>query len=60
MKVAGNGWLAGEEKTEEQKLIFDKNKDKKGPINIGIAFNRTFEEKGQRAIVVGNAAFSIQ
>ena len=30
---------------------------KKGPINIGIAFSRKFEEKGQRAIVVGNAAF---
>ena len=57
IEVAGNGWLAGEEKTEAQKLIFDKTKDKKGPINIGIAFNRKFEEKGQRAIVVGNAAF---
>jgi hypothetical protein len=30
---------------------------KKGPINIGIAFNRKFEEKGQRVIVIGNAAF---
>jgi ABC-type uncharacterized transport system involved in gliding motility auxiliary subunit len=57
IEVAGNGWLAGEGKTEAQKLIFDKTKDKKGPINIGIAFNRKFEEKGQRAIVVGNAAF---
>ena len=34
-----------------------KTKDKKGPINIGIAFNRKFEEKGQRVIVIGNAAF---
>ena len=57
IEVAGNGWLEGEGKTEAQKLIFDKTKDKKGPINIGIAFNRKFEEKGQRVIVVGNAAF---
>ena len=57
IEVAGSGWLEGEGKKETQKLVFDKDKDKKGPINIGIAFNRTFEEKGQRVIVIGNAAF---
>jgi len=57
IEVAGNGWLAGDGKIETQKLIFDKKTDKKGPINIGIAFSRKFEEKGQRAIVVGNASF---
>ena len=57
IEVAASGWLSGEEKTEEQKLIFDENKDKRGPINIGIALNRKFGEKGQRVIVVGNAGF---
>jgi len=57
IEVAGSGWLAGKDKKEEQKLIFDQAKDKKGPINIGIALNRKFEEKGQRVIVIGNAAF---
>jgi ABC-type uncharacterized transport system involved in gliding motility auxiliary subunit len=57
IEVAGSGWLEGAGKKEEQKLIFDKAKDKKGPINIGIALNRKFEEKGQRVIVIGNAAF---
>ena len=57
IEVAGSGWLEGMGKKEGQKLIFDKTKDKKGPINIGLAFNRIFEEKGQRVIVVGNAAF---
>ena len=57
IEVAGSGWLEGKGKNEDQKLVFDKNKDKKGPINIGIAFSRKFEEKGQRVIVIGNAAF---
>jgi len=57
IEVAAGGWLAGEGKKEEQKLIFDESKDKLGPINIGVALNRTFEEKGQRVIVVGNAGF---
>jgi len=57
IEVAGNGWLAGEGKTEVNKLVYDETKDKSGPINIGVAFNRKFEEKGQRVIVVGNAAF---
>ncbi len=57
IEVAGSGWLEGDGKKEKQKLIFDKAKDKKGPINIGIAFSRKFEEKGQRVIVIGNAAF---
>ena len=57
IEVAGNGWLAGSEKEKEQKLVFDKTKDKQGPINIGVAFNRKFEEKGQRVVVIGNSAF---
>ena len=57
IEVAGSGWLEGKGKKNNQKLIFDKTIDKKGPINIGIAFNRKFEEKGQRVIVIGNAAF---
>ncbi|MDC0127042.1 GldG family protein [Methylophilaceae bacterium] len=57
IEVAGSGWLEGKGKKADQKLIFDKTKDKKGPINIGLAFNRKFEEKGQRVIVIGNAAF---
>jgi hypothetical protein len=57
IEVAGSGWLEGKGKKKNQKLIFDKATDKKGPINIGIAFNRKFEEKGQRVIVIGNAAF---
>jgi len=57
IEVAGSGWLEGKGKSADQKLIFDKTKDKKGPINIGLAFNRKFEEKGQRVIVIGNAAF---
>ena len=57
IEVAGIGWLAGSAKEKDQKLIFNKNKDKQGPINIGVAFNRKFEEKGQRVVVIGNSAF---
>ena len=57
IEVGGNGWLAAAGKKKDQKLIFDKTKDKQGPINIGLAFSRKFEEKGQRVLVVGNAAF---
>ena len=57
IEVAAGGWLEGKEKKQDQKLVFDKNNDKLGPINIGIALNRTFEEKGQRVIVVGMQIF---
>ena len=35
IEVAAGGWLAGQGKKEEQKLVFDESKDKLGPINIG-------------------------
>lgn len=58
--VAPNGWLeseAIESGVKNQKVVFDAEKDKRGPINIGVALERTYGKKGQRIVVMGNANF---
>ena len=57
IEVAAGGWLASADKDKKNKLNFIKGVDKAGPINIAVALKRKFGEKGQRVIVVGNAAF---
>ena len=57
IEVAPNGWLSSNKKPQNDKLIFDKEFDKKGPINIAVALKRKYGDKGQRVVVVGNASF---
>ena len=57
IEVAPNGWLSSNKKPQDDKLIFDKEFDKKGPINIAVALKRKYGDKGQRVVVVGNASF---
>ena len=58
--VAPNGWLESEKIVnggKNQKAVFDDTKDKRGPINIGVALERQYGKKGQRVVVMGNASF---
>lgn len=60
IEVAQNGWLETAEipaNAENLKVRFDRGEDKAGPINIGLALERKYGEKGQRIVVVGNANF---
>ena len=57
VEVAPNGWLASKKLAKEAKPVFDEKNDKKGPINIGVALERTYGKKGQRVVVMGNANF---
>ena len=58
--VAPNGWLESDKiipGVKNQKVTFDEKTDKRGPINIAVAFERTYGKKGQRVVVVGNGNF---
>ena len=58
--VAPNGWLESDKilpGVKNQKVTFDEKKDKRGPINIAVALERTYGKKGQRVVVVGNGNF---
>lgn len=57
IEVAPNGWLASEKLAKEAKPKFNEKKDKRGPINIGVALERTYGKKGQRVVVMGNGNF---
>ncbi len=57
VEVAPNGWLASKKLAKDAKPVFDEKNDKKGPINIGVALERTYGKKGQRVVVMGNANF---
>ena len=57
IEVGATGWLPSNTKPLRDKLIFDGSIDKAGPINIAVALNRKYGEKGQRVVVVGNASF---
>ena len=60
VEVAPNGWLESskiEPGVKNQKVTFDQATDKRGPINIGVALERTYGKKGQRVVVMGNANF---
>lgn len=57
VEVAPNGWLSAKKLAKDAKPVFDPKNDKRGPINIGVALERTYGKKGQRVVVMGNANF---
>ncbi|MBX9676785.1 MAG: GldG family protein [Methylotenera sp.] len=60
VEVAPNGWLESDKSAagvSNQKVSFDAQVDKRGPINIGVALEREYGKKGQRVVVMGNANF---
>ncbi|MDO8961400.1 MAG: Gldg family protein [Methylophilus sp.] len=60
VEVAPNGWLESDKIPKDAKNLkvsFDREKDKQGPINIGVALEREYGKKGQRVVVMGNANF---
>jgi len=57
VEVAPNGWLAAAKLAKDAKPEFNEATDKRGPINIGVALERTYGKKGQRVVVMGNANF---
>jgi ABC-type uncharacterized transport system involved in gliding motility auxiliary subunit len=60
ISAAQNGWLESDKippGAQNLKVSFDREKDKAGPINIGVALEREYGKKGQRVVVVGNANF---
>jgi len=57
VEVAPNGWLSAEKLAKDAKPVFNEKNDKRGPINIGVAIERTYGKKGQRVVVMGNANF---
>ncbi len=57
VEVAPNGWLSEQAREKGSDIQFNPQNDKLGPINIGVAMQRTFEKKGQRVVVMGNANF---
>ena len=57
IEVAPNGWLMADKIAKDVKPTFTEGKDTRGPINIGVALERTYGKKGQRVVVMGNANF---
>lgn len=57
VEVAPNGWLSSKKLGKDEKPVFNEGKDKRGPINIGVALERVYGKKGQRVVVMGNANF---
>ncbi|MES2182709.1 MAG: GldG family protein [Pseudomonadota bacterium] len=57
VEVAPNGWLSSDKLVKNVKPVFNEKKDKRGPINIGVALERTYGKKGQRVVVMGNGNF---
>lgn len=57
VEVAPNGWLSSKKLAKDEKPVFNEAKDKRGPINIGVALERVYGKKGQRVVVMGNANF---
>lgn len=57
IEVAPNGWLLSEKLAKDAKPAFNEKKDKRGPINIGVALERIYGKKGQRVVVMGNGNF---
>lgn len=53
--VAPNGWL--ETGMIDDKVSFNEKSDIPGPVNIAVALERKYGEKGQRVVVVGNGNF---
>jgi len=57
IEVAPNGWLTSAKLAKDAKPEFNEATDKRGPINIGVALERTYGKKGQRVVVMGNGNF---
>ena len=57
IEVAPNGWLASEKLAKDVAPVFNEKKDTRGPVNIGVALERTYGKKGQRVVVMGNGNF---
>lgn len=57
VEVAPNGWLTSGKLEKNAKPEFNEAKDKRGPINIGVALERIYGKKGQRVVIMGNANF---
>ena len=55
VEVAQRGWV--ETDKVDDKVVFDKDKDFPGPVNVATAFERTAGDKQQRVIVTGNGNF---
>ncbi len=54
VEVAPSGWVSP---TPNDKPVFDKQHDTKGPVVIALALNRNINSLEQRIVVVGNGAF---
>jgi hypothetical protein len=57
VEVARNGWLTADKVTSSELPDFNPDKDKRGPINVGVALERIYGKKGQRIVVMGNGNF---
>jgi ABC-type uncharacterized transport system involved in gliding motility auxiliary subunit len=55
IEVAPRGWV--ETREVGGSAAFDRNRDVAGPINIGVALERTVEDKDQRVVVIGSGGF---
>ena len=53
--VAARGWI--ETGKSSAKPVFDKGRDVPGPVNVAAAFERPFEDRTQRVVVVGGGDF---
>jgi len=65
MHTSGNGWAIQQQPgMQDQHLQIDKNRDKRGPISLGVACERSeqFAQPGEaskqgRLVVIGNSSF---
>lgn len=55
IEVAPRGWL--EMSPIGQSITFDKGRDTPGPITVGLALERTLNDKPQRVVIVGSGHF---
>ncbi|HEY3138915.1 MAG TPA: Gldg family protein [Blastocatellia bacterium] len=56
MKTSEESWA--ETDIKEQPVRFDEGKDKKGPISLGVAANKTEGDKEARLVVIGDSDFA--
>ncbi len=55
IEVAPRGWL--EMSAIGDSVTFDKGKDTPGPITVGIALERTVNDRSQRVVIIGSGHF---
>lgn len=55
VEVAQRGWIESGE--PDSSATFDKAREAPGPTTVAVAFERTFDERTQRVVVVGTAHF---